>query len=153
MRQTNFGGIAAPGTNPTADDTKFISMNESYVAYNKETGPLGTKNAQIFSQYACSVPIRKDGGTLFPAILVADLVFLQALWTLLKWVADAMVLRRDQMAMACPRHTNDYGAIAMAPVGYTGMESQQKLVGGEASREVSIHDTESGIWNGYAPVR
>lgn len=129
-------------------------MNQSYAAYKSQTGPLGTTNAQIFSQYACSVPVRKDGGTLFLAILIADLVFLQALWTVLKLVADTLVAKQDAMAMTCVGHGAGYGAIAMGPVGTAELESQQKLAGMESNRDSSMNDAEQGrTWNGYTPVR
>lgn len=60
----------------------------------EDTGPLGTTPSMISTKYLCQVPQRKSGGNLFVAIVVADLVFLQALWFLFKVGVDAFMLRR-----------------------------------------------------------
>lgn len=59
------------------------------------TGPLGTTPSVISLKYLCQVPQRKSAGNLFVAILVADLVFLQALWFLFKLGVDVLVQRRS----------------------------------------------------------
>ena len=124
----NYGGIASPLDAPTAGGRTQMPMNQSYDTYKALMGPLGTNSTTIFSQYACSVPVRKDTGSLFLAVLVADLVFLSALWTLLNVVASTIVKRHDTEAMACRAHTRDaYGVIAMGPVGQAS-ESRKDLV-------------------------
>ncbi|KAK5100264.1 hypothetical protein LTR70_001748 [Exophiala xenobiotica] len=124
----NYGGIASPLEAPTAGGHAQTPMNQSYDAYKTFMGPLGTKNATIFSQYACSVPVRKSFGSLFLAVLVANLVFLSALWTLLNAVAGTIVKRHDREAMACRAHIrNAYGAVAMGPMG-PRFESRKHLV-------------------------
>lgn len=143
----NFGGIAAPGVNPDVSQDQQKPMNQSYDAYKSLMGPLGTKKTTIFSQYACSIPVRKDGGTLFLSILIADLVFLQALWAILTLVAGAIVSKSDGYAMACQTHVrggNDYGMVGMEQPRSNGVEyiggyneSQQKLVPTGQSVEVS----------------
>lgn len=54
--------------------------NDSYDALKYQTGPLNNSVAVITTKYLCQVPRRKSTGTLFVSILVADLVFMQALW-------------------------------------------------------------------------
>ena len=49
---------------------------DSYEALKDQTGPL---QAVVFTKYLCQVPRRKSTGTLLLSILVADLVFMQAL--------------------------------------------------------------------------
>lgn len=58
-------------------------------AYQTVTKALGqppvlnnTNSSTIFTQYLCSVPKRKSGGSLFFSVLIADIVFLQAFWNL-----------------------------------------------------------------------
>lgn len=125
-------------------------MNQSYAAYKSQTGPLETKNATIFSQYSCSVPVRKDIGTLFLAILIADLVFLQALWTILKLFADRIVARQEEMALSRKLHGIGEEGFPLDSMSRLGMDSQQKLVP-PAVIDVSMHDPRP-IRNGYSTV-
>lgn len=64
----NWLGVAAPNLSPSAPSDQQTPMNQSYDAFRDLMGPLGTKSATIYLQYACSVPERKDGGTLFLAV-------------------------------------------------------------------------------------
>lgn len=59
--------------------------------FASKMGPLGSKNATIVSQYLCSVPQSKSPGVMLLAILLADLVFLQAAWVIYNWVAGSML--------------------------------------------------------------
>ncbi|KAK5949886.1 hypothetical protein OHC33_009071 [Knufia fluminis] len=153
----NYGGVASPLEAPDAGGLMQTPMNQSYDAYKSLMGPLGTKNATIFSQYACSVPVRKDNGTLFLAVLIADLVFLQALWSILNWVAGGIVARQHKDAMACRTHAmglDGYGMVGMRPVSggddFDG-RSTSKLVG-SLSREVSAGPSLISTRDGYRPV-
>lgn len=53
------------------------------------------------------------------AILIADLVFLQAAWALLVLVSDQIVERKDPSAMYCPGcvKSGGYNAIALGALG------------------------------------
>jgi hypothetical protein len=53
--------------------------NDSYEVLKEQTGPLGTSPSVISTKYLCQVLLQKPTGTLFISILVADLVFMQAL--------------------------------------------------------------------------
>ncbi|KAK4549260.1 hypothetical protein LTR36_007719 [Oleoguttula mirabilis] len=71
-------------------------------AYGTEgTGPLGTTPSVISTKYLCQVPQRKSAGNLFVAILIADLVLLQALWYLFQLGVEALFLRRRPSSNNC----------------------------------------------------
>lgn len=88
-----LNGLNWPGTIPDASNLTWI--NETYSLFAPVMGKLGTKNATIITQYACNVPEAKSTGTLLLAILLANIVFLQALWKILNVVAEAMVEKKD----------------------------------------------------------
>lgn len=83
----------------------FYPTNEAYhsVVDNLEQPPdlNSTSPPTIFAQYMCSIPKRKGGGALFFAVLIADLVFLQALWTLLNFAATAWLQQRYKEVNYC----------------------------------------------------
>lgn len=64
-------------------------------------GPLGTTPAVINAVYICNVPRRKSVGTLAWSIILADLVFLQALWIIFKLSVDAYLERKVSGSMSC----------------------------------------------------
>lgn len=57
--------------------------------------------ATIPAQYLCQVPERKSTGSLIISVLVADLVFLQALWKILNWAVTLGLERRHPDARYC----------------------------------------------------
>lgn len=69
-----------------------------------ETGPLAVLPSTIYSQYLCQVAQLKPPLSLIVAILVADLVFLRALWSLTTAATTWMVERNDASAMHCVAH-------------------------------------------------
>ena len=69
--------------------------NDSYEALKDQTGPLNTSTAVISTKYLCQVPRRKSTGTIFVSILVADLVFMQALWKILNLCSVAWLTHKD----------------------------------------------------------
>jgi hypothetical protein len=75
--------------------------NNSYAILGHTTGPLGTAPAVIVTQYLCQVPVRKAFGSLFLAVLVADLVFIQAAWTILNLVTTQVLLKRNPEGKFC----------------------------------------------------
>lgn len=132
----NYLGITAPIlNNPSAPSNQQTPMNQSYNAFKSQMGPLGTKPAEIYLQYACSVPERKDTGTLFLTILISDLVFLSACWSILKYIAVFLVARRDRAAMYCRGHVDqEYGLVGYGDEGKTSnggseVNSRELLVG------------------------
>jgi hypothetical protein len=96
----NFAQIPWPGVPPPGQpDTLLLSA--SYDSFSPLMGKLGTTEATIFTQYLCSILEEKSTGSMLLAILIADLVFLQAAWKILKWVAETILKRRDPGAMVC----------------------------------------------------
>ena len=69
--------------------------NDSYDALKDQTGPLNTSVAVISTKYLCQVPRRKSTGTLFVSILVADLVFMQALWKIYNLLTVTWLVHKD----------------------------------------------------------
>ncbi|KAI0394598.1 hypothetical protein F5Y17DRAFT_427399 [Xylariaceae sp. FL0594] len=98
---------------------QYVLINESYALFRPLTGALGTKNATIFTQYLCSVPQPKNTATMLLAILIADLVFLQAAWKLYSWLAVTIVTRRDPTAMSCK------GSLSLSNGEYTSVEPKE----------------------------
>lgn len=149
----NYLGISAPNITNPALANEQIPMNQSYDAFKSQMGPLGTKPAEIYLQYACSVPDRKDTGTLILTILISDLVFLSALWGILKYVAVLLVARKDRLALACRGHVDqEYGLAGLAQNGKKGdggseISSNEFLVPEDGPR--------SGIrkGSGYSSIR
>ncbi len=68
---------------------------DSYEALKDQTGPLNTSTAVISTKYLCQVPRRKSTGTLFVSILVADLVFMQALWKIFNLCTVSWLAHKD----------------------------------------------------------
>ncbi|EXF83778.1 hypothetical protein CFIO01_01505 [Colletotrichum fioriniae PJ7] len=94
-----YNQIPAPGSNDT--NSGLVTLRESYNKFQPMMGPLSCNNATIVSQYLCSVPQQKNGGAMLFSILLADLLFLQAAWKILTWIADGMVSRGNTEAMYC----------------------------------------------------
>ena len=69
--------------------------HDSYEALKDHTGPLNTSTAVISTKYLCQVPKRKSTGTLLLSILVADLVFMQALWKMFELCTVAWLAHKD----------------------------------------------------------
>ncbi|KAF7192536.1 hypothetical protein HII31_06127 [Pseudocercospora fuligena] len=57
--------------------------------------PLGAHPSSLQVTYICQVPQRKPIGALIVAILVTDLVLLQTIWKIFKFVVDEYVVPRD----------------------------------------------------------
>ena len=70
---------------------------ESY----RSSEALFIDSSTLYAQYFCQEPKLKSTGSLFVAVLLADLVFLSAAWTALNWGAAAWVGRRDKNSMHC----------------------------------------------------
>lgn len=80
-------------------------INETYQLVSKDLGEppnlTNTNSSTIFMQYLCSIPQRKGGAALFFAVLLADLVFLQAAWMLLNLAATWWLQRKYEQANYC----------------------------------------------------
>jgi hypothetical protein len=74
---------------------------QKYSDIKDTTGSLNIDPSVIAAQYLCQIPRLKSGGSLFVAILIADLVFLQALWKILNWIMVWRLERSDTQANFC----------------------------------------------------
>ncbi len=110
----NYALITWPGIPPAGEESR-VPLNKSYDLFKQRMGSLGTNNATIFTQYLCSVLEQKSTGTMLLAMVIADLVFLQAAWKILKLVADTILQRQDPAAMAYDRRL--IGASGPMPMG------------------------------------
>lgn len=70
---------------------------ENYNTLGASTGPLGTTPSVIFDKYICQVPMLKSTGNIIVSVLIADLVFMQALWQLLKLATEYFFLNKKRM--------------------------------------------------------
>ncbi|KAF5259040.1 hypothetical protein FOXYS1_10362 [Fusarium oxysporum] len=93
---TRYAQIPTPGAPLPPTDKNLVLLNETYDRFASEMGPLESNDATIVSQYLCSVPQSKSPGVMLLAILLADLVFLQAAWVIYNWIAGSM-LSESQM--------------------------------------------------------
>ncbi|KAK2730589.1 hypothetical protein CKAH01_02417 [Colletotrichum kahawae] len=80
-----------------------VPLNESYSVIQPLMGPLSCNKATIAAQYLCSVPRQKSVGVMLLAIILADLVFLQAAWKLLQWIAGSRManIRQTNVCEGC----------------------------------------------------
>jgi hypothetical protein len=70
--------------------------NDSYSALKQTTGDLGIRPSSIATTYICQIPRLKPAGNLIVAIIVADLVLLQAVWQLYKIVAEFYLGKKNR---------------------------------------------------------
>ncbi|KAH8664874.1 hypothetical protein BGZ61DRAFT_462478 [Ilyonectria robusta] len=91
-----FTSIPAP-----TRDANLTLLNETFSEFTPLMGDLGCNNVTIVSQYLCQVPQKKSTGTMLLAIVLADLVFLQAAWKLLNLIAEGMLPKKDPLVNIC----------------------------------------------------
>jgi hypothetical protein len=74
---------------------------QDYDTLKANTGPLGTTPSVISTKYICQVPHLKSGGNIFVAVLIADLVFLQAVWKIFTLSTGFFLLRKRPSINHC----------------------------------------------------
>lgn len=74
-----------------------------YTSDNASNWRLAADPSYISVTYLCQVPKLKSGGSLFISVLIADLVFLQALWKLFTLIVDFFLYRRHPESGSCKR--------------------------------------------------
>lgn len=72
-----------------------------YVASSDGTSQLEVVPSVLTTSYACLIPRLKSGGALFFAVLIADLVLLQAIWKGYKFTVDYFWVGKQSGAMHC----------------------------------------------------
>jgi hypothetical protein len=79
------------------------------------TQPLDfAPHTTLFSRYLCSIPKQKSTFKLLFAVVLADIVFLNACWTVFGWVATWWLGRRDPNAEYCKGCINGTRDIPLA---------------------------------------
>lgn len=76
---------------------------DSYSTLRETTGSLGIAPSVIATTYICQVPRLKPAGNLIVAIIVADLVLLQAVWQLYKISAEFYLGKTNRETAPCER--------------------------------------------------
>jgi hypothetical protein len=74
---------------------------QDYASIGGNTGPLGIKPSVFVLDYLCQVPRRKAIPNLIISVLVADLVFLQAVWQLYKLAVDSLLKKKIPDSQWC----------------------------------------------------
>lgn len=93
-------GINGPSASFDIDGAN-TPVKDAYRLFKDKLGPLQTQPARLYAQYACSIPERKSMGSLLLALLLADLVFLQALWKTYKFAVETYLERTDPQSNVC----------------------------------------------------
>lgn len=65
----------------------------SYEDFKNKTGNLGTSPSVISTKYLCQVPRQKSTGSIIVSVVIANLVFLQALWRLFTLITNAWLTK------------------------------------------------------------
>ncbi|KAK6845770.1 hypothetical protein PG995_015880 [Apiospora arundinis] len=81
--------------------------SEAFDPNDKPQARLGVTDAFFSANYICQVPQTKTAGTLFLSILVADLVLLQAVWLIFRFVVDTLAQRKDPTLRHCAGCNHD----------------------------------------------
>ena len=74
---------------------------DSFDTLKRTTGPIAISNATLNAQYLCQIPQRKDTASIVIAVIVADLVLLQAAWKAFTWITTFWVEKKDPEAKFC----------------------------------------------------
>lgn len=88
-------------------------MVTSYDTAKGSTGALEVKPSVFVLDYVCQVPRRKAMGNLIVSVLVADLVFLQAVWSLYKIAVDYVLGKKVPDSHWCDGCRNRQEAIPL----------------------------------------
>jgi hypothetical protein len=62
---------------------------------------LGVNASVLTADYVCQIPQLKPPGTLFVSVLVADLVFLQAIWKIFTLIVSGWFIKSTEEAESC----------------------------------------------------
>ncbi|KAI1139079.1 hypothetical protein F5Y05DRAFT_424788 [Hypoxylon sp. FL0543] len=83
-----------------AVDHSDISMQSFDPAQSPDVH-LAVNQSILASDYLCQVPRLKSPGNLILSVLVADLVILQAIWTVFRLVVDKFYIKDTEQALYC----------------------------------------------------
>ncbi|CAJ2501953.1 Uu.00g048060.m01.CDS01 [Anthostomella pinea] len=99
----NFTGISATfGTISWENAVIGAQDGVATSPYSDDSaGALRVGNSTLATNYICQVPQLKPTGSLIVAVLVADLVLLQAIWKIFKLIVDPVLLKRNPEMRYC----------------------------------------------------
>lgn len=93
----NLSALADLSKSPVVDYGMYNSlggpMNEPYKANSENDAIFSFDPSVINTSYLCQVSKIKSAGNLLVSIIIADLVFLQALWKILVFIVDTFILK------------------------------------------------------------
>ena len=103
MAGSGYNVFWTNGTAPLNGSVEnWLKAGPARKPYNQaDGGNLIITPSMLYNQYICQVPRLKSTGSLIFAILVADLVFLQAAWTILNWITVHVMQSRVPTAHHC----------------------------------------------------
>lgn len=116
--------------------TGFDTSTPAEQAFNQlmtSTGNLTITPSTFYSQYICQVPHRRNMGSVIIVVLVADLVFLQALFKLLTYTTTWWLKRTDKIANFCEGCQRQLAQTQAQPEGVSLL--QLSPMGGKLSTE------------------
>ncbi|KAF4822146.1 hypothetical protein CGCSCA5_v002848 [Colletotrichum siamense] len=90
-----FNNIPWPDQDPEREP---VFLNETFSTFKPLMGNLNCNETTIAAQYLCSVPEQKSPGNMILAIILANLVFLEAAWRILQ-ILTAWWMRKHHHAM------------------------------------------------------
>lgn len=67
----------------------------------QSTGPVMVTEIMLNAQYLCQIPQRKDTASIVIAVIVADLVLLQATWKVFTWFTTFWLEKKRSDAKFC----------------------------------------------------
>ncbi|RDW72819.1 hypothetical protein BP6252_06726 [Coleophoma cylindrospora] len=123
--------------NLTGVNAKAGPANTSYVMQDGDH--LQSSPAIFSAKYLCQVPRRKAMGSLIMSILLANLVLLQAYWTILSFLAGQFVENADDTAHHC------VGCIAQTLVPLKELPSERNQLGQNEPGTKPVSDCERDV--------
>ncbi|KAH0542166.1 hypothetical protein FGG08_003387 [Glutinoglossum americanum] len=88
-----------PPDKPLKEETAVL-MDQAFVKFKGQTGPLKTKPAFIYAEYICSVPMRRAASAVALYILIANYTMFLTAWALFKYILD-MVTEKGPAENCC----------------------------------------------------
>ncbi|KAJ9612990.1 hypothetical protein H2200_002931 [Cladophialophora chaetospira] len=101
LGQNNSNLLADRSILEYLQDLAGMDLNRTTEAYNLSLQNLKVTPATLFMQYECAVPVLKGMGSVIISVLLADLVFLQALWFLLNLGCTWWLQKHDPLYNYC----------------------------------------------------
>ncbi|KAI1630192.1 hypothetical protein EDD37DRAFT_618822 [Exophiala viscosa] len=124
--------------------------DNSFDTLKSMTGSIGISNATLNAQYLCQIPQRKDTGSILVALIVADLVLLQAAWKVFTWITTFWLEKKDPEANFCSACAAKLGSPSVGADGGANRMANSyemfkgKLSGFRGSRYAKLPDTQVG---------